>query len=57
MEVCVLEWIETTGWIPASLRPVFFSRLGNERSAKEHVVRMVLLRLPEPGAGHLALAL
>lgn len=56
MEVCVLEWIETTGWIPASLRPVF-SRLGNEWSAKEHVVRMVLLRLPEPGAGHLALAL
>lgn len=57
MEVCVLEWIETTGWIPASLRPVFFSRLGNEWSAKEHVVRMVLLRLPELGAGHLALAL
>ena len=33
------------------------SRLGNEWSAKKHVVRVVLLWLPEPGAGHLALTL
>lgn len=33
------------------------SHLGNERSAKKHAVRVVLLRFPEPRAGHLALAL
>lgn len=47
----------TRDGLSSSNASLSLSSAGDERRAERHALRMVLLRLPQPGAGHLALAL